>query len=102
LVLAPFEDRLACFTADSGNVGHPGVFKSGPVGPAGLTRAFAVEEGVGDVFFCDAAGETVEPDETTEFERETAELRKRVASAHAELTVRPVEIEGIDDVKDER
>lgn len=101
-MLAPFEDRLACFTANQGDGGQPGVFKSGPVGPTGLTRAFAIEEGIRDVFFYDAAGETVEPDETTEFEGETGELRKRVASAHAELTVRPVEIEGIGDVKDER
>jgi hypothetical protein len=41
-----------------------------------LTRAFAVEEGVGNVFFCNATGEAMKPDETTEFKGETAELRK--------------------------
>lgn len=64
---APFEDRLARFAADGGDQGYTGILIGGSDGPTGLATTLAVEQRERDVFFDDAAGQDVEPDEATEF-----------------------------------
>jgi hypothetical protein len=41
-----------------------------------LTRVFAIEQRVGEIYFCDAARKTTLPNETTNFDGEGAKFRK--------------------------
>ncbi|KAL5331344.1 hypothetical protein ACEPPN_000874 [Leptodophora sp. 'Broadleaf-Isolate-01'] len=75
-VRTALEDYLACFTADRGDERYSGVLIGGTVGPARLTRVFAIEQREGKVYLCDAARKTAPPDETTDFAGECAEFGK--------------------------